>query len=270
MIDKILDAYSSLFGKAKFKGFNNLLFLAGARGLGILNYKTTWASGEEPFLKRFLADYDTSDSIVLDVGANIGQFASLVLQNSNNINVLSFEPNPSAVKSLKKNIGANDRHFLIEKGASSYPATSRMYDYSNESGSGHASLYSEVITEVHHSDSVVEIPIELTTIDQEVARLSGKNICLLKIDTEGHEKDVLLGSKIFLGSKPPAAVLIEFNEMNAVSETNYRTIKQLVGPNYASYRLLPGGSLLSLSGESPLYTEIYAYQNLVFLRADLI
>lgn len=269
MIAKFLDIYSRFFAKVKFEKINKLLFLTGARGLGILNYKTPWASGEEPFLKRFLADYDNSESIVLDVGANKGQFASWVLRNSSNLKVLSFEPNPSSAEILKENIGPNERHSLIEKGASSSIKTGKIYDYSKDAGSGHASMYSEVITEIHHSESFSETPIELTTIDHELQTLPTKRICLLKVDTEGHENDVLLGSKILLSSNPPAAVMVEFNEMNAISNTQFRTIKQLIGENYIPYRLLPGGSLLPLEGQPPLYTEIYAYQNLVFLRTNL-
>ena len=268
MILKLLDIYSRFFARVRFAKINKLLFLAGARGLGILNYKTPWASGEEPFLKKFLADFDNSDSIVLDVGANKGQFASWVLRNSSNLKVLSFEPNPAAATILKENIGPSKRHTLIEKGASSSVKTGKIYDYGKDAGSTHASMYSEVITEIHHSETFSETPIELTTIDHEFETLPTERICLLKIDTEGHEKDVLLGSKILLSSKPPAAVLVEFNEMNAVSNTQFRTIKQLIGDNYIPYRLLPGGSLLPLINEAPLYIEIYAYQNLVFLRRD--
>ena len=268
MIGKALDIYAAFFAKVRFKKFNKLLFLAGAKGLGILNYKNPWASGEEPFLKRFLADFDNSDSVVLDIGANKGQFASWVLRNSSNLKVLSFEPNPSSAAILKKNIGSNRRHSLICKAASSSIKSGKIYDYSKEAGTGHASVYKEVITEIHSSATFSETPIELTTVDCELAEFPGKKVCLLKIDTEGHEKDVLLGSKILLSSAPPEAVLVEFNEMNAVSNTHFRMIKQLVGGSYVPYRLLPGGSLLPLIGEPPLYTEIYAYQNLVFLRSN--
>ncbi|WP_186541487.1 FkbM family methyltransferase [Synechococcus sp. M16.1] len=268
MIGKLLDVYSHFFAKVKFRKFNKFLFLAGARGLGILNYKTSWASGEEPFLRRFLMDYDNSDSIVLDVGANKGQFASWVLRNSSKLKVLSFEPNPAAAVILKKNIDSSKRHLLIEKGVSSSIKIGKIYDYSKNAGSGHASMYNEVITEIHNHKTFSETPIELTTIDHELETLPTKRVCLLKIDTEGHEKDVLIGSKILLSSNPPAAVLVEFNEMNAVSNTQFRTIKQLIGDKYIPYRLLPGGSLLPLKGQSPLYTEIYAYQNLVFLREN--
>ncbi len=238
--------------------------------MGILNYKSSYQSGEEPFLKRFLKVYDQSNSIVLDVGANKGEFATWVIESSKNLNVISLEPNPAAASALKKNISdVNNRHTTIAKGAGATPGTATLYDYDETDGSGHASLYSEVFTEIHHSDSASPISIELTTIDTELQNIEG-NICLLKIDTEGYEQEVLLGSRFLIGHNPPPAIMIEFNEMNAISGTHYRRIKSLIGNTYDAYRLLPGGRLLPLKGLPPLFTEIYAYQNIVFMRSDSI
>lgn len=269
MKERLLDAYSALFGKKRFAKFNKLLFMAGARGLGILNYKSPYQSGEEPFLQRFLKGYDQSNSIVLDVGAHKGQFASWVIQSSNNLNVISLEPNPAAALTLRQNISdVNNRHITIAKGASSGPGTSTLFDYDEANGSVHASLYSEVITEIHHSQSISPITVELTTIDIELEKING-NIVLLKIDTEGHEQEVLLGSSRLIESNPPPAILIEFNEMNAISGTHYHRLRSIIGNAYAAFRLLPGGQLLPLENLPPLFTEIYAYQNIVFLRSDI-
>ena len=141
-----------------------------------------------------------------------------------------------------------------------------MYDYEETDGSGHASLYSEVFTEIHHSDSISSISIELTTIDIEIKNIDG-NICLLKIDAEDHEQEVLLGSRSLIENRSPPAIMIEFNEMNVISGTHYHRLKSIVGVTYDAYRLLPGGQLLLLKNLPPLLTEIYAYQNIVFIRS---
>ena len=269
MKEFILDAYAALFGRKIFAKLNKFLFIAGAKGLGILNYKSAYQSGEEPFLKKFLKDYDQPSSVVLDIGANKGEFASWVIKSSKNLNVISLEPNPAAASALQKNISdVNKRHTTIAKGASAVPGTSTLYDYDETNGSGHASLYNEVFTQIHHSENASPIAVELTTIDIEIASIDG-TICLLKIDTEGHEQDVLLGSRLLIKNNPPPAILIEFNEMNAVSGTHYYRLKTLIGNAYDAYRLLPGGRLLPLRNLPPLYTELYAYQNIVFIRSDI-
>ena len=269
MLERLLDAYSALFGRIRFAKFNKLLFMAGARGLGILNYKSPYQSGEEPFLQKFLKDYDQVNSVVLDIGANKGDFASWVIRSSKNLNVISLEPNPAAASALQKNISdVNHRHTTIAKGAGAEAGKSTLYDYNETDGSGHASLYSKVFTEIHHSESISPISIELTTIDIEIEKIEG-NICLLKIDTEGHEQEVLLGSRSLIENRRPPAILIEFNEMNVISGTHYHRLRSIIGVTYDAYRLLPGGQLLPLKNLPPLLTEIYAYQNIVFIRSDI-
>ena len=46
-------------------------------------------------------------------------------------------------------------------------------------------------------------------------------------------------------------------------------LRSLIGSAYEPFRLLPGGQLLPLKNLPPLFTEIYAYQNIVFLRSDI-
>jgi FkbM family methyltransferase len=266
MISKLLDLYAFMFAKKIFQKFNSLIFLAGARGLGILNYKSSYMSGEEPFLAKFLKRYDESGYLVLDVGANQGQFAIWALQNTDKIRVRSYEPSLHATSRLRSNPILNTkRHLLIEMGVSSKAGISVIYDYENNEGSEHASLYSEVLTDLHGSESVSSIEIRLTTLDEDLKKTPEK-IALLKIDVEGHERDVLIGAKEILAVNPPAAILVEFNEMNAVSGTHYYGLRRLIGDQYVPYRLLPGGDSICLQGLSPLFTEICAYQNLVFLR----
>ncbi|MEB3265015.1 MAG: FkbM family methyltransferase [Cyanobacteriota bacterium] len=269
MIRKFLNAYAFVFARRRFAKLNRLIFLIGARGLGILNCHSPFQSGEEPFLRQFLANYDSPEFVVMDVGANQGQFASWVLSATNKLKVVSFEPNPAAAQRLSVALSAlADRHRLIPRGAASAPGEAIIFDYGTAEGSGHATLYSDVLTTIRRSDCVASIPIQLSTIDGEVEAIQ-ETVCLLKIDTEGHEKDVLLGALKLLRDSPPPAILIEFNEMNAVSGTHYFALQKLLGDAYASFRLLPGGQLLPLDRQLPFYTEIYAYQNLVFLRRDL-
>jgi len=161
------------------------------------------------------------------------------------------------------------RHELVEMGVSNSESESVIYDYgAGVEGSQHASLYREVLTDIHGSNSVSSQNIRLTTLDSDLNDL-GKRIAILKIDVEGHEKAVLEGAQKILSTNPPLAIVVEFNEMNAISGSHYRDFTSLIGPGYNPYRLLPGGTLLPLSTQPSLYTEIYAYQNLVFLRKVL-
>ena len=78
----------------------------------------------------------------------------------------------------------------------------------------------------------------------------------------------MLGSKIFLNQYKPEIILLEFNEMNIFSNTTFNDIKKIIGHKFKAYRLLPGGNLLPLENTSPLFTELYAYQNIVFINQN--
>jgi FkbM family methyltransferase len=265
MIYFILDIYALLFSRRTFSRFNKLLFLMGARGLGILNYKNAYLTGEGPFLRAFLKQLDHYNSTVVDVVANSGQFAAWVIRNTNFLKVVSFEPHPASIKHFQDANLPRDRVELVGKGLSSEPRNTVIYDYSDTKyeGSQHASLNKEVFTKLLKLEKPLTVDIVLSTLDCEFSETC-PSICLLKIDVEGHELSVLRGGSKLLHKVKPPAILIEFNEMNAVSGTHYRDLVEYLGGSYLPFRLLPGGGLLPLDGQSPLYTELYAFQNIVF------
>ena len=262
------DFYAMHFGKKRYQEINKKLVFFGLKGMGILNYKSPELSGEKGFLEKHLRAHDNHGKIVVDIGANAGQFAKLALETSSSLSVISFEPHPKACEKFENRMkDFSDRCQLVRKGASDNKGEAFIYDYKNNQGSEHASLDRDVIEKLHGAENSEKTKIELTTLDTELAALN-KKICLLKIDTEGHELSVLSGAQKTIRNHRPSAILIEFNEMNALSSTHYCNILDAVGNNYLPYRLLPEGELLSLRGERPLWTEIYAFQNLVFLLAD--
>jgi FkbM family methyltransferase len=258
------DNYARHYCHPEYVNKHRFLLRTSLRGLGILNYKTPEDSGEIGFVSAFLRDLDNEDSLVVDVGANSGEFASLVLRSTRKIKVISYEPNPSSCKACRSNLAAyGDRWSIIEKAIGNECTQTVMWDYSSDSGSPHASLYKEVIENVHHSEAT-SIHITQTTIDNELGQ-SNLRIALLKYDIEGHELKALEGSSEVIRKYQPKAILIEFNEMNAVSSASFYRISQEIGHQYEPYRLLPEGRLLPLGGLPIVETELYAFQNIVFL-----
>jgi len=100
-------------------------------------------------------------------------------------------------------------------------------------------------------------------LDEYAQENSIDRITLLKIDTEGHELEVLKGAQSLLSKGAIDLIQIEFNEMNIVSRVFFRdNQKLLVG--YKAYRLLPTGAIPI--GKSPLKSELFAFQNIVFVH----
>jgi len=121
----------------------------------------------------------------------------------------------------------------------------------------------EVIEEIHKSETI-KTEINITTIDDFVKEYNIKEIALLKIDTEGNELSVLQGAVNSLKESIINVIQIEFNEMNIISHTFLRDFIKIL-PNYKFYRLLPT-ELLEIKDYTPVYHEIFAFQNIIAFR----
>ena len=263
MFEKIITTYVLLFGKLRFQKFNKLLYRLSLGGLGILNYKNSKISGEKAFLKKVLS---SNCGVFIDVGANQGNYALEVIGICPSIKIFAFEPHPITFASLKKNIKNYLNVTAINKGMSNENGVLRLYDYSSNDGSSHASLFQDVITEIHGAGSAVSHDVELTTLDQFIDSENIKEIDLLKIDTEGNELQVLRGGVNAIKSKKIKAIHFEFNEMNVSSRAFFRDFWKLL-EGYRFYRLLPN-EMLEIKRYNPLQCEIFAYQNIVAILKD--
>lgn len=219
-------------------------------------------SGEKYFLDHLVEN--NKDQTIFDVGANVGAYTRKILERNPSANVHSFEPNPVAYEKLKQSTEGCDIK-AVNLGMSDQEGELVLYDESS-GGSSHASMYKGVIEDVHEGRSV-EINIKLTTLDQYCKQNDIRNIDLLKIDTEGNELKVLKGARKLIEEKKIGVIQLEFNEM-AVYSRYY--LKDLIDSleGYRPYRLVQNGGFL-LEKYTPVYGEIFAYQNIVFVRKDL-
>ncbi|MEQ6331736.1 FkbM family methyltransferase [Pseudomonas chengduensis] len=260
MIDKFLYAYALIFSRKCFIKWHKFLHRISLSGLGILNYKSDRVSGESNFLKWYMSQVS---GVVLDVGGNEGRYARVVRQNNNDVKIYSFEPHPKTFPKLLANT-SKINVISINKGLSSEEGTLTLYDYADGDGSTHASLYQNVLTDLHHSNACVAHEVAVTTIDAFVDENNISQISLLKIDVEGNEYEVLRGAKETIASGKIMAIHFEFNEMNVASRIFFYDFWKLL-EGYSFYRLLPAG-MLEIENYNALYCEIFAYQNIVAIR----
>lgn len=261
----LIDLYIQRFARPAFARFHRFLFLTGLRGLGVLNWRTQEQSGESYFVKSVLASIDRAGGHVLDVGANEGDFIACVVENSANLKVLGIEPHPATFERLKSRFAASDRVSVENIGAGASEGTLRLYDYEGSDGTGHASVFKDVIEGIHHGKAKsFEIPVR--RLDDLIAE-RGATIVLIKIDVEGFEKDVLSGLTNTIATQDVRYVIIEFNEMNVVSGVFVKNFMDML-KGYAAFRILPMGRLLPLEPYSALLVEQFAYQNIVFIKRE--
>lgn len=258
MINYILKIYAFLFARRVFHKLNKFLYLASLRGLGILNCQGEYLTGEKQWLSRYLRS--KTDPVVIDVGANVGNYSKNVLNSNVGVIVYAFEPHPITYKRLIENI-ADPRFNAFNLGVGSENSRLELYDYDSKDGSSHASLYRDVIKDLHKGNPIAH-SVEVVSLQNFFLGKNIKYIDLLKIDTEGNEFNVLIGIRSFIEMKKIKAIHFEFNEMNIVSKVSFKDFWDLL-VDYDFFRILPSGSLLEIKNYASVFCEIYAFQNIV-------
>jgi FkbM family methyltransferase len=156
---------------------------------------------------RDLIDFieDRGIDLVLDVGANVGQFGEWLRRAGYRGRIVSFEPGNAEFAELAHKARADGKWvpFHCGLGASAGKATlhvSRLSVFNSLLDlSAAAPLHDERMV-VDHTEE-----IEVRTLDAIAAPLAGR--MLLKIDTQGYERQVLEGGRDVL--KRMAGVLLE-------------------------------------------------------------
>lgn len=254
----IINGYVKIFGRSMFEGFNRFLHRLSLGGLGILNYKTPKISGEKNFLLSYLSG---KEGVVIDAGANRGSYTLNAISSCDKLVIYAFEPHPTTFVSLCKSVNGLINVIPKNIALGSCSGTLKLYDYPTIDGSEHATLFQEVITDIHGSVNSVSHSVRVLTLDEFLTNEEIKEVLLLKIDTEGNELDVLMGAANALKQKAIKAIHIEFNEMNVVSRVFFRDFWKLLD-GYKVFRLLPN-EMLEIKKYSPINCEIFAYQNIV-------
>ncbi|MHC4191165.1 MAG: FkbM family methyltransferase [Planctomycetota bacterium] len=144
---------------------------------------------------------------VLDVGANVGQYAVAAAKLFSNVQVYSFEPEPDSIKQLRKNTSSFDNIKIIPIaiGDSIGEIDFQVNTYRQASS---ILPLSSARRKAFPSAKVCEtIKVELSTLDNALAGIELQRPILLKLDVQGYESKVLFGASEIL--KKVDYVLVE-------------------------------------------------------------
>jgi len=141
--------------------------------------------------------------IVFDVGANVGHFSNELKSYNPKTSFYCFEPFPETFIKLKTNLsGYNFNHYQLALGDQIETILVRQND-SNRSDTNSLKI---VDKSTNFGD---RIPIQVSTLDEFLEKSSVHSIDLLKIDTEGFDLKVLIGSKKALEKGKVKLIYIE-------------------------------------------------------------
>lgn len=167
----------------------------------------------EPLHVKWIKDYVEQGDVVIDVGANIGYYTT-ILANCVGIlgKVYAFEPEPNNFKLLQKNIRANGFNNVIAINAACGRKTGKMTlyvskpEFSDVGGNG--------MHRVYPSQFCVDEPIEVDIVEIDnfiVDERDKSHITFVKIDAEGAELDILKGMAGILVNHKHMAMLLEYS-----------------------------------------------------------
>ncbi|MDR7372334.1 FkbM family methyltransferase [Flavobacterium aquidurense] len=236
---------------------------------GILNYENEIVSGENFLILKVLPKFITTNkkAVFFDVGANIGEYSVNIASIYPNSLIYSFEPNSNTYNVLKQNVYCLEKITPINIGLSDTKKESEIFTYLSDLNSQHASLYEGVFNDLHNDKSITSIKIELDSLDNFCYNNKIGYIDFLKIDTEGHELDVLKGSMQMIKNGGIKIIQFEFNEMNVISRVFLKDFYEIL-IDYKIYRLSEKGLIPLFQYDSK--NEIFKFQNLLAIHNTLL
>tara|TARA_Y200000002_G_scaffold381443_1_gene395497 strand:+ start:1080 stop:1865 length:786 start_codon:yes stop_codon:yes gene_type:complete len=249
--------YIRLFSRNKFlRKINKKILHLALSASGYNNFNNMFDSGEEFFIKKYLGDRDIK--LCIDIGANTGNYSSLILENTNS-KVISFEPLPFVFKKMKKNLSKySHRCLFINKGVG---ATDGNLDiFFNKNSSSFAS-FSKDANKVNYVSNKSKLNIQVVTIDGFCRENNIKEIDLLKIDAEGFEKEVIHGALQTIKKIKPKYIQLEFNIHQLFRNTSLNYFAEILF-EYDVYQL-KFNDMEKIDPRDPL-SNIYLFSNFVF------
>ncbi len=163
-----------------------------------INQKTGWDVIKFPtkeFDKKVKIMATLNIEVVLDVGANIGQFGSMLRSSGYPNQIISFEPVSSSYDSLENISKSDDLWTCFNFGLGAENQEMDIFITQNKVSSSLLEPEQNLRT-IEESTEVVEsekiLVKTLDSIFQEM-NLQGKNI-FLKMDVQGYEQNVLMGA----------------------------------------------------------------------------
>jgi FkbM family methyltransferase len=175
--------------------------------------------------------------LVIDVGANRGAWTREALTAFPKCHVHAFEPSKSAFRALSSSLGSEPRVSLWNAGLGATEGTATLYADKEAS-----ELASFTRRRLDHFgiDFDIEEQVRVTTLPSWLAESGATRIDVLKLDTEGHELEILESAATVLDRI--AVIQFEFGGCNIDTRTFLQDFWYLLtSVGYRLYRLGPSG-----------------------------
>lgn len=205
-------------------------------------------------LRYFLRKINSVEPIIFDVGSNDGDFANKALEIFPTSKVYAFEPN----KERKIFSSKDPRITAFPVGISNKKEKNILHIH----GDYHA--HSSFHMRPHFNSSLTrQYVCESTTIDEIVIENKIKNVDYLKIDTEGHELEVLEGSKNSLENLSIKSGQFEYGGTWSEKGVSFKNaLYFLTNLNFKVFLISEDNNLIDASR----FSDDWSYRNFFFIH----
>jgi FkbM family methyltransferase len=252
----ILFLYSYFFSFEIFDKLHQLLFYLSISGRGYCNYGSFYRTGEN-YIFSLLRKNQYKNFI--DIGCHHGNFSRKLLEIQGS-NVIAFEPLKSNYLKL---INLNKK----------YPKKFKIFNFALGNENKKIQIYfqnigSQLATTKKIFKKSKKQTVLMKKLDSFCKKITDKTIDYIKIDAEGSEYEILLGSQNFLKLKKVKIIQIEFNFYNLHSNINLKKISDYLA-DFDVYIIKPfSRGLKKINPSLPEY-NIFHLSNFCFIKKSL-
>lgn len=232
-------------------------------------------SGEKWFVDRVLPRllFDIDEPVVLDIGANVGNYSIALASALPTCRCYALEPNPNTFEQLLRNTSTMTNILPLNCGAGNEKELISLFVYKADACTAHASLYRDVFSECHMQNeaNISQVSCSIERVDDllESSVIPEASIHFIKIDTEGHELQGLQGALYAIRTRGVRVLQFEFNEMNVISRVFLKDFYDLLGNGWSFFRL-DTQKLIPLGSTYDSANEIFKFQNIIAIRKHLL
>ncbi len=189
-------------------------------------------------IEKFIRKNNFKLNTFIDVGAFRGKYTDLILKMEKNCKIIMLEPQSKYFNFLKNKFANNNRIEVLGMAVSNkktslnlkvnkheITSTFSKFNETNRYLNLKAILFSSKLENMTKSEE----KIETLSLDDIFKKKNIQNIDLIKIDTEGHEYEVLIGARDSI--KKIDCILVEFHNDNIYENYNSEKIHNFLIEN---------------------------------------
>jgi FkbM family methyltransferase len=185
---------------------------------------------------RLLDELGSGLEVVVDVGANVGDWAEQALRRWPALQrLVCFEPVAWAAERLERRIGSDPRVTLVQSAVSDEAGTLTMWS------EGVGGTMSSAVSG-YSAESSQATEVRAVTLDGELGRLGIEHVDFLKIDAEGFDLHALRGARQALEQQRIDVIQFEYGaSWHGAGSTLAEAFALLGGVGYTALAITPDG-----------------------------